>query len=177
MFANPKSILEEMGISPGAIVVDLGCGAGAYSLAAAKIVGAQGEAGKVYAIDVQKDLLDRLKVEAGREQVTNVEVVWGNFEKRNGSKLPDATADIVIVSNVIFQIEDHATFAQEVARVSKPSGRVLCIEWTDLPYVQTAGHHPLTKVAAQSLFEKAGFVLEKEINAGSHHYGLILRKK
>lgn len=177
MFANPKSILEEMSISPGAIVVDLGSGSGAYALPAAKIVSANGEAGKVYAVDVQKDLLDRLKVEAGRENIKNIEVIWGNFEKLKGSTLPDHIADVVIISNVIFQIADHATFVQEISRIAKPSARVVSIEWTDLPFVVTAEHHPLTKIATQSLFEKAGFVLEKEINAGSHHYGLILRKK
>ena len=67
-------------------VADLGAGSGHYTLAAAKKVG---ESGRVYAIEVQKDLLTRIKNLAQTEHINNVEVIWGDVENRGGTKLKD----------------------------------------------------------------------------------------
>lgn len=179
MFANPKDILEQVGISAGATVVDLGCGSGHYAMLAAKMV-TQGETegteGKVYAIDVQKELLDRLQNEAKREHINNIHVVWGNFEKLNGTKLSDSTADVVIISNVLFQIEDRVSFVKEVSRITKSGGRILVIDWAHAR-VGVSKALLLTRTQAEELFTGSGFEVTKEINAGAEHYGFILRKK
>ncbi len=179
MFADPKKILESVDLSPGATVVDLGSGVGHYSLAAAKLV-AQGDTpdheGKVYAVEVQKQLLDRLQADAQQQKIHNIHVIWGDLEKLRGTKLADGVADLAIISNVLFQLEQREVFSQEVSRIVKPRGRVLCIDWTSVP-LGTPKTQQITKAQAIELFEKVGFALEKEIDAGGQHYGLILRKK
>jgi ubiquinone/menaquinone biosynthesis C-methylase UbiE len=57
MFAHPETILSGFDLKSGMHVADLGTGSGFYALAAAHLVGSKG---RVYAIDVQKDLLDRI---------------------------------------------------------------------------------------------------------------------
>ena len=178
MFANPKDNLEKFGISPGLIVADLGSGTGHYSFAAARMVSGDGKEGKVYAVDVQKDLLDKLKNEAIREHLTNIEIVWGNIEKVGGTKLRDASCDVVIASNVFFQVEDREGFAKEVARILKPTGRFFFIDWSDS--FGGIGPTPSTVVKqseAKTFFERYGFAVEKDVPVGSHHYGLVIRKK
>ena len=178
MFANPQENLEKFGLSPGTIVADLGAGSGHYAFAAAKMVKGMEMEGKVYAIDVQKDLLDKIKNEANREHLTNIEIIWGNAEKIGGTKLKEASVDAVISSNIFFQVEDRETFAKEIARILKPNGRLLFIDWSD----SFGGIGPKADVIvkedqAKSFFEKNGFVIERGIQAGSHHYGLVIRKK
>lgn len=178
MFANPQENLEKFGLSPGTIVADLGAGTGHYTLAAAKMVEGKDMNGKVYAIDVQKDLLDRIKTEANREHLANIEIIWGNAEKIGGTKLHDGSVDVVIASNIFFQVEDRVSFAKEISRILKSKGRLLFIEWSDS--FGGIGPHKdavVTENQARDFFEKNGFVIEKGLAVGSHHYGLVIRKK
>lgn len=178
MFANPHENLEKFGLSAGSVVADLGAGTGHYATAAAKMVKGLEMEGKVYAIDVQKDLLDRLKNEAHREKLNNIEIIWGNVEKVGGTKLKDASVDVVIASNLFFQVEDKEGFAKEVHRILKSTGRLFFIEWSDS--FGGIGPHKdavVTESQARSFFEKNGFVVDRDVSVGSHHYGLVIRKK
>ena len=98
-FSDPSKNVAKLVLTDGMKVADFGCGSGHYSFAAARRVGSRG---RVYAIDVQKDLLDKLKVQASHERLTNIDIVWGNFDEVGGTNLADAIVDAVIISNVLF---------------------------------------------------------------------------
>lgn len=168
MFSDPASNLAKFGLVEGQKVVDLGAGSGFYSIEAAKKVGFSG---RVYAVDVQKNLLERLRAMASMQGVRNIEVVWGNAEKIGGSKLREAIADRVIASNVLFQIEKPDDFCLEIKRILKPGGKVMVIDWSEVSALSPK--QVISAAKAQMLFEKNGFKLESSFNAGDHHYGLI----
>lgn len=174
MFANPQQNVEKFELNPGMKIADFGSGSGHYVFAAAKRVSGSG---RVYAVDVQKDLLLKLKNEAQKLGLTNVETVWGDIETLGGTKLRDQSLDGVIASNILFQVEDKNGFCEEVKRVLKPQGKVYLIDWTD----SFAGLGPqakdiMTEIKARGIFENHGFKLEKTFSAGEHHYGLIFKK-
>lgn len=171
MFSDPVANLAKLGLSHGMKVVDLGAGSGFYSVEAARQVGASG---RVYAVDVIKDLLERLRILGGKQGLRNIEVVWGNVEKIGGTKLHDAIADRVIASNVLFQITKPDDFALEVKRILKPGGKVLVVDWSELSPIGPKTLVPSLK--AQTLFESNGFTLDQAFNAGDHHYGLVMTK-
>lgn len=174
-FSDPEKIIQDLNITEGTVVADLGAGSGFYALAAAKAVGAGGH---VYAVDIQPELLARIKANATQEKLHNIEAVHGNLEKLGGTRLKDSCCDFAIVSNVLFQIEDRAGFLDELKRILKPSGRVLLVDWME--NAGGVGAHPnslVTQPQAKELFESSGFVFVSAVNAGSHHYGLIFRKK
>src|SRR3989338_9124854 len=98
MFADPRTNVRQFGLQPGMTVADFGAGGGALALEMAKLIRPNG---KVVAIDVQQALLARLKSEARAQGLNNVEVVWGDVEKRGGSKLADRSVDAVIFSNLL----------------------------------------------------------------------------
>ena len=100
-FSEPRSNVLQMGLREGMSVGDLGAGSGHYAIAAAGIVGSSG---KVYAVDVQEDVLKHLKDSAHRTGHRNIETIWGNVEKLGGTKLRDQSLDAVILSNTLFQI-------------------------------------------------------------------------
>ena len=173
-FAEPKTILNLVGIEPGTVVADFGAGSGAFALEAARRV----SDGKVYAIDVNKELLGKIKADARDEQLdSRIEVVWADIEAQNGTKLVDASADLVILSNVLFLADDKTSVAREANRILRPGGRVLILDWTDSfgglgPTQSTV----VSRDAALKLFQALGFALSKEIPAGDHHYAIVVRK-
>ena len=110
-FSSPEQNIKYLSLEKGMHVGDLGAGSGFYTLAVAKEMAGSG---KVYAIDIQKDLLDRLKNEARKQGLLNVEVIWGDIETVGGSKLKDSSLDAVIASNILFQISQKEHFANTV---------------------------------------------------------------
>lgn len=178
MFANPRENLEKFGLSSGSIVADIGAGSGDYAFVASKMVGGKEVGGKIYAIDVQKDLLDKIKNEANRERLDNIEIIWGNAEKIGDTKLRDASVDVVIASNIFFQVENRGAFAKEIARILKSKGRIFFIDWSDsFGGIGPRADAVITENQAKTFFENNGFVIERSVSVGSHHYGLVIRKK
>ena len=175
MFSDPKKNLSQFDIMPTMSVGDFGSGAGYYSIALAKMVG---ETGRVYAIDIQKELLGKIKNDSAKEHLFNIDIIWADFEAPLGTRLGDSVLDRGVISNVLYQVENKEGFIKEVSRVLRPSGKVLVIDWLDS--FGGLGPHKksiLVKEECRKLFEKGGFVFEKEIKAGAHHYGFILKKR
>lgn len=173
-FSNPNQILEEVGIQKGSVIADLGAGSGHYTFSSARITGMDG---KVYALEVQKDLVEKLKTESERNHLTNVSPIWCNIEKVGGTKLADSVIDLAIVANVFFQVDDRKDFLKELQRIVKTHGRVLLIDWTDS--YSGMGPAPMSvikEIDATSLFEQNGFKKDRNVNAGEHHYGIIFTK-
>ena len=101
-FLDPQNNIEQFGLSEGMIVADLGSGSGFYTVAAAQAVGGSG---RVYAIDVQKNMLEHVKNLVNERKIMNVEIVWADIEKVGGTKLKGFSVDAVIISsfdNVVF---------------------------------------------------------------------------
>ena len=169
MFSDPAANLSKLGLTDGMKVVDLGAGSGFYTIEAAKRIGATG---RVYAVEVQKDLLERVRSLGAAQNLRNIEVIWGNVEKIGGTKLRDAIADRAVASNILFQLTKPDEFALEIKRVLKPGGKVLVIDWSDVSVL--GPKTPFPAIKAQALFEKAGFKLDQSFGAGDHHYGLVL---
>ncbi len=173
MFSDPKKNIKQFGIREGDIVVDLGSGTGVYSLLAVSLVGHHG---KVYAIDINRDLIARTKKEAIDAEMKNLEILWGDVEKHLGTKLAENTAHKAIVSNLLFQIEDKAVFLKELKRILKPEGQVLVVDWLEsFGGIGPKPVHVVSKDRARSYFENNGFTFEREIVAGDHHYGIIYK--
>jgi len=174
MFSNPKTVINALGITPGMAIADVGAGSGEYSIELARAIG---HSGHVYAIDVQKDLLTRIRSVATNEGISSIEVIWGDIEKQGGANLSDGTIDVAVVANVLFQIEDKRSAAQEIVRIVKPQGKIAIIDWEDS--FGGLGPQPENVVPsrdAEKFFAEFDFKKVSEFNAGDHHYGLILRR-
>ena len=173
MFSNPQHNIAELERGEGMIVADLGSGSGHNTIELARRVGS----GKVYAIDIQKELLARVKNNATHGKLHNVEVIWADFDKLHGTGLADASVHRVLASNVLFQLENKDAAISEIKRILKPDGKVYLIDWLD-SFGNTGPHAKdiVTRVKAKELFTQSGFVFEKEFPAGAHHYGIIFKR-
>ncbi len=171
-FSHPAQNIKTLTIGEGSIVVDLGAGTGFYALEAARVVGPEG---RVYAVDVQKELLDRIKESADAAHLSNLDILWGDIEKIGGSKVGTDKADIVLVCNVLFQVQNKKDFITEITRIVKPQGRVCVIDWSDSHFGLGPDTDLIMKPQDVKELFKDNFTLEKEFDAGEHHYGLLLR--
>jgi len=172
-FAHPRRNIAALGIQGGMRVADFGAGSGAYVLGIAERLGGSG---KVYAIDVQRDLLRRIHNEATRLGYKNVEVICADLETPRASKLADASVDLVLISNLLFQVPDKPPVLKEARRIVRSTGHLALIDWSE----SFGGMGPVrddvvTKKNALALAEKSGFELTREFSAGAHHYGLLFR--
>lgn len=173
-FSDPKKNIEQCGITSGMIIADLGAGSGFYSIEAAKALNASG---RVYAVDVQKDLLARLKQHTQKQGLQNVEVIWGDVEKIGGTHIKDNSIDLVLICNLMFQLADKKSAIAEIKRILSSGGRVLVVDWSDsFGGIGPAKGHVFSKADAESFFEAQGFSKDRDIQAGSHHYGILYKK-
>lgn len=170
MFADPIKNLKALGLREDDVIADLGAGTGYYSLFAGALV----PKGKVYAVEIDKNFLDTIRHKIQEARLKNIEIIWGNVEKLGGTKLADGVADAVIASNVLLQLENKDDFVLEIKRILNPNGRVLLVDWREdsVLRIKTA----FSKEKALAIFEKGGFTKDREIDAGNHHYGIILRR-
>jgi len=171
MFSNPKQNVLKLGLREGMRVADLGAGTGAYSIAAGECVG---HTGHVFAVEVQKELVKKLESEIKEALVSNVECIWGDIEKKNGTKIADSSMDAVIISNVLFQSEDKLGLIDEAKRILKKGGKVLFIDWKEsFGGIGPSSLNVVAEDVAIDLFIKRGFKLLEKITTSEHHYGII----
>lgn len=175
MFSDPQKNVAQLDAREGDHIADFGAGNGAYAFAISRRVGSSG---KVYAIDIQKDLLTKLKNEARRQNISNIEIIWSDLDDEKGTALRDASVDACVVSNLLFQVSSKEQVIAEARRILKLGGRVLVVDWNDsYGGLGPAQKDVFPKQTANELLLKGGFIHEKDIDAGAYHYGMIFRKK
>jgi ubiquinone/menaquinone biosynthesis C-methylase UbiE len=111
-------VLPELGIGENQAVLDFGCGAGLYTIPAAKLVGKKG---KVYALDKNAEALESLRESARKEGLQNVETILSSDLNTNMGR---ETVDAILLYDVIHLIENRARLFTEIYRVLKANGFV-----------------------------------------------------
>ena len=129
--------LAEAGLRPGMTMVDYGCGPGFVTLQAAEMVG---PAGKVYGLDIHEGMVALARSRAADAGLANVTTLLNDGPQ---APLPDAVADLVMCILVLHYREsrrERQAIASDIARLLKPGGRVVVIQWADrVPYEETVG--------------------------------------
>jgi ubiquinone/menaquinone biosynthesis C-methylase UbiE len=168
-FLNPQQILKNIPLKEDMIACDFGCGSGGWVIPLSKEL----KAGIVYAIDVLEDAISALDGKISSQQLFNIKTILSDVEK--GVKIKDSYFDLVLMTNLLFQVDDRNFVMQEARRVLKTNGMVLIIDWKkDAPVGSKEGR--LSIEEAVLLGEKNGFKKEKEISSGNFHWGLLLTK-
>lgn len=160
----------------GMTVADFGCGTiGHYVFPAARMVGT---GGKVYAVDILKSVLAGIESRRKLEGLANVETIWGDIERPKGLPISDGGVDVGLVVNNLWMSKSRPALAQECARVLKPGGRMILVDWRTVG--ASFGPDPasrLSAVEAAKLFEAVGLAMEKEFDAGKYHWGVVMVKR
>lgn len=168
-FLNPQKVLSELELRENMIAADFGCGSGGWVIPLAKSL----KEGKVVAIDILEEPLSALKSRAQLEKISNIETARRDLEK--GSGLGDDSLDLVLATNLLFQVEDKNAILKEIKRVLKKDGKTLIVDWLPgAPLGPEAGR--VSPEEVKRLAKELGLKLKKEFEAGAYHYGLIFKK-
>ncbi len=170
-FLNPEGILQETGIfQPGMKVGDFGCGAGYFSLPLAKMVG---ESGHVFAIDVLQSALDALSQKASLAHIDGIITpIRANLEKAGATNIPNASLQVVVLANILFQSDEKEAIIKEAKRVLEPRGFLIVIDWNPDAPLGPKGYN-VSKDEITGLASHAGFSVKREFPVDAYHYGLL----
>ena len=170
-FLNPEAILKKLELHKDLVAADFGSGSGGWALPLAKKL----EDGKVYAIDILSEPLSALRSKAKLEKISNIETILSNVESPQGSTLPAISVDLVLITNLLFQVQKKERIFEEAKKILKADGQMLVVDWKkDAPFGPLENR--ITKEEAKQLAEKSGFKLKKEFEAGKYHYGLVFQR-
>jgi len=116
----PHETLRRFGARKNMVIADIGAGTGYFARAAAELVG---PAGHVYAVDMAQAMLDTMRSNGLPDNVDPV--LSGEY----AIPLPARCADLTILAFVVHETPDVPRLLREAARVTRPDGRILIIEW------------------------------------------------
>lgn len=134
-------VIARLKIEPGAVVADIGAGAGTFTMPLAK---AASPGGRVYAVEVEQGLVDHIANRAREAKATNVQAVLGQF---TDPSLPAADVDLAFINDVLHHIEHRAEYLKNLARYMKPSGRIAVIDF--VPELGPHKNQPALQVTRQ----------------------------
>lgn len=174
IFTQPSQIIAQIDLAPGMKVADLGSGSGHYTKALSEAIGGDGV---VFAVEIQKDVLTRLREDMEKLHGNfNIEYIWGDLEHPRGTKLADQSVDVAVLSNTLFQIEEKDAALEEVKRICKKGAEVLFVDWSDSHGgLGPIPSHVIQPGQAQELFTKHGFTFVRKVETGAHHYGQLYK--
>jgi len=172
-FVIPEVVATHFLLHEGDKVADFGAGSGFFIPVLSAAVG---DSGRVFACEIQKQLVEKLGSFARMKGLSNIDPLWCDLEAPRGIKIADHTLDAAILVNTLFQLEDKDTSITEMARTLRPGATMHVIDWSEsFSGLGPAPTSVVTKDAAIALFESNGFQYEREYPSGEHHYGLAFR--
>jgi ubiquinone/menaquinone biosynthesis C-methylase UbiE len=169
---QPDKALDELRIAKGATVADIGAGVGYMSWRLADRVGPQG---KVYANDVQPQMLDLLRKNMAERHITNVEPLLGDLDN---PKLPAGKMDLVLMVDVYHEFTQPQQMLRHIRDSLKPDGRMVLLEYrAEDPNVPILPLHKMTVAQVKAEIEPEGFRLGKVIESLPRQHILVFTRK
>jgi precorrin-6B methylase 2 len=152
----PDVALDALKIPKGAAVADIGAGSGYITVRLAARVGA---AGRVFANDVQPQMLNMLSRRLSDSRITNVTLVEGTFDD---PRLPPSSVDLALMVDVYHELSQPQAILRHLRESLKPGGRLVLLEYRkEDPTVPIKLEHKMSVADAKMEVEAEGFTLTK----------------
>lgn len=157
---NAEKALSHLGLVKGMTICDLGCGNGYWTLPLARVVG---DEGKVYAVDIQPEMLRQLRTRAGKANLRNIKPVLGAVDD---PKLPDdANIDLLLLVDVYHEFSHPESMLWAIRRALADDGVIALLEYREEdPNVPIKPVHKMSKRQILIEYKANGFKLVREYN-------------
>jgi SAM-dependent methyltransferase len=178
LWPDPVTVLVEMGVQPGMVVVDLCCGDGLFTAPLARIVDG------VYAIDIDPAMLDRTRALVAAAGSTNCHLVVADAMSFDAA-VPEPV-DYVFLANTLHGVPDQLGSARTVVAILKPEGQFGVVNWHRRPREETLvfgqPRGPRTEMRMEArdvavIVEPAGLSLNRTVEFPPYHYGAMFRER
>ena len=170
MEENTSQLLKNLAIQPGTVIADIGAGSGYHSTLLSKMVGS----GKVYAVDVEKEMITYLKNRIKLEGYKNIIPVLSTEQKVS---LPANSIDVMLLVDVYHEFSFPYEMTLSMLEALKPGGKLVLVEFrAEDPNVPIKTIHKMSQQQAVKEFKASGFSFEKNIGNLPWQHCLIFRK-
>ena len=167
----PDQAIHLLGLRAGMTVADVGAGTGYMSLRMARRVG---PTGKVYANDLQPEMLEKLRANSQREKLANVETVQGTA---SDPKLPKNAIDLVLLVDVYHEFSEPQAMLDHIREALKPDGRLVLLEYRkEDPKVPIRPEHKMSVAEVRTEVEAEGYKLDQVIEKLPRQHIIIFKK-
>jgi cyclopropane fatty-acyl-phospholipid synthase-like methyltransferase len=164
---KPHQVIQALALKPDARVADLGAGTGYFSARLANML----PKARIYAVDVEPDMVRFLAERAKRENLRNLTAVAG---APDDPRLPEKV-DVILLVDVYHHIEERERYFRKLRQSLRPDGRIAIIDFTlDSPQ----GPPRAARVAPGTVkteMQAAGLVLAAEHRFLPYQYYLVFR--
>src|SRR5215472_7555977 len=169
---QPDRALDELKIAKGSTIADIGAGVGYMSW---RLAGRVGSMGKVYANDIQPQMLELLKRNIAERHIGNVVPVLGEADD---PKLPPGQIDLVLMVDVYHEFTQPQQMLRHLRESLKPQGRMALVEYrAEDPNVPIMPLHKMTVGQVRSEIEPEGFRLLQVIETLPRQHIIIFTRK
>jgi len=153
---KPDEVIRALSLKPGDRVADLGAGSGYFTFRLARAVG---PTGRVYAVDIDPDMIGLLTERAKKEDAPNVEVVAA---KPDDPMLAPGSVDLIFTSDAYHHIQNRVAYFSNAAKVLRPGGRIAVLDFNGSTWaVRSSGHYTPPEQVKKEMIE-AGYRLVNE---------------
>lgn len=150
---------EQLKLKPGMAVCDMGSGNGYHTLPMAEAVGKDG---KVYAVEVQPEMIEMLHERAKEKGITNITSIIGEF---HDPKLPAASCDMILLVDVYHEFSHPVQMLAGMKKALKPDGVIVMVEFrSEDDNVPIKPEHKMTKSQINKELTNNGFKLVREFD-------------
>ena len=154
-----RTMLQALGVKPGQTVCDMGCGNGFYTLQLARLVGPRG---RVYAVDIQPEMLQMLARNAAEARLANIRPVLGT---PIDPRLPAGAIDMMLCVDVYHEFSHPEAMLGKIKESLAPDGLLVLVEFRgEDPAVPIKPLHKMTKAQVRAELEPAGFEMVREFD-------------
>jgi ubiquinone/menaquinone biosynthesis C-methylase UbiE len=156
---SPTIMRRELQVKPGMTICDMGCGNGFHTLPLAKAVG---DTGKIYAVDVQPEMIEMLKQNLDIKGVKNVVPIVGAF---HDPKLPPDTCDLILLVDVYHEFSHPVQMLAAMRKALKPDGQLVLVEFrAEDETVPIKPEHKMSKAQIHKEMNANGFIMKREFD-------------
>lgn len=156
---RPEEMLDSLKIKPGDVVADIGAGVGYTSLRLSRRVGPEG---KVFATDIQPEMVRMLKANMKTFEVKNVVPLLAT---QTDTKLPEGKIDLVIMVDVYHECSKPEALLQGIRKALKPGGRLVLVEYKgEDPDVPIKPEHKMTTAQVRKEVGPQGFTFKEVLD-------------
>lgn len=167
----PEKAIAALDLRPGMMVGEVGAGTGFISIRMAKQVA---PTGRVYANDIQPQMLAVLRRRAAEQKVTNIETVLG---REANPRLPIGKLDLVIMVDVYHELARPQRMLENIRTSLKPDGRLVLLEYRkEDPTVPIRLEHKMSLSEIKAEIVPEGYRFEKAIETLPRQHIVIFRK-
>jgi 2-polyprenyl-3-methyl-5-hydroxy-6-metoxy-1,4-benzoquinol methylase len=122
---KPAEIIRTLGLRPGNVVADIGSGSGLFTRPLARTVL---PGGRVYAVDIDPELLQHVRTTAEAEGITNITTVHA---PEDSPGLRPASVDLALMCDTLHHVEKRQLYLANLKKCIKPGGRFAIIDFLD----------------------------------------------